>query len=257
MPLMITPSTGRRLAAMGRGRRWEWRLQPLLARELADALPRQPFGWQVQAAVERLRSGAGSSVLPPVLRTFGISSLAPVQVQLLRPCPAALMFRCICRPRAATSGSAAGPVASSSAMPGPFLLMAFGQQAPRLERPSAAWGLNFSSFSRAAARASWESCGRAICSPIPSRYRSAGRSPSLLDQLQQQLLEPDRRTVDATSCGRFPAVPVGSRPMARGALIRDRALQWLAADPSLEPRDVLVMTPQIDHALAQLGLQRS
>ena len=28
--------------------------------------------------------------------------------------------------------------------------------------------------------------------------------------------------------------------------MRDRILQWLAADPELEPRDVLVMTPQID-----------
>ena len=28
--------------------------------------------------------------------------------------------------------------------------------------------------------------------------------------------------------------------------MRDRILQWLAADPELEPRDVLVMTPQIE-----------
>ncbi len=28
--------------------------------------------------------------------------------------------------------------------------------------------------------------------------------------------------------------------------MRDRILQWLAADPDLAPRDVLVMTPQVD-----------
>ena len=39
--------------------------------------------------------------------------------------------------------------------------------------------------------------------------------------------------------------------LRQGRTVRDRVLQLLAADPSLEPRDVLVMTPQVD-ALAPL-----
>ena len=59
--------------------------QPWLARQLAASLHRQPFGLQVQSAVERLRSGAvDPQVLPKVIRLFGISALAPVQVELIQ-----------------------------------------------------------------------------------------------------------------------------------------------------------------------------
>ena len=41
----------------------------------------------------------------------------------------------------------------------------------------------------------------------------------------------------------FQAAP---GPWREVQLLRDRILQWLAADPDLAPRDVLVMTPQIE-----------
>ena len=59
--------------------------QPLLVQQLAERLARQPFGLQVHQAVDRLRSGqVDPSTLPPVLRLFGISALAPVQVELVQ-----------------------------------------------------------------------------------------------------------------------------------------------------------------------------
>ena len=74
-----------------------------------------------------------------------------------------------------------------------------------------------------------------------------GRPATLLEQLQQQLVEPgcceslEREHDDRSLL--FQAAP---GPLREVQLVRDQVLQWLAADPELEPRDVLVMTPQID-----------
>ena len=63
------------------GLRW----QPLLARALAERLPCSPFGLQVQQVVERLRNGEDPALpLPERLRLFGVSNLAPVQINLLQ-----------------------------------------------------------------------------------------------------------------------------------------------------------------------------
>ena len=59
--------------------------QPQLVRALAALLPCDPFGLQVHKAVQRLREGdVSAAALPPRLRLFGISNLAPVQVELLQ-----------------------------------------------------------------------------------------------------------------------------------------------------------------------------
>ena len=59
--------------------------QPVLARAIAEQLPCQPFGLQVQQAVLKLRDGQQpAQPLPPRLRLFGVSNLAPVQVNLLQ-----------------------------------------------------------------------------------------------------------------------------------------------------------------------------
>ena len=59
--------------------------QPVLWRLLAQRLPRAPFGLQVREAVDRLRRGdVDPDLLPQRLRLFGISALAPVQVDLIQ-----------------------------------------------------------------------------------------------------------------------------------------------------------------------------
>ena len=59
--------------------------QPLLWRSIADVIPQQPFGMQVRQAVELLRrTDRPMDGLPQRLRLFGISALAPVQVELIQ-----------------------------------------------------------------------------------------------------------------------------------------------------------------------------
>ena len=224
--------------------------QPLLARQLADALPRQPFGWQVQAAVERLRSGAvDAAVLPPVLRLFGISSLAPVQVQLIQALSGSVDVQVYlltpCRDLWQRCGTRRQQLGDAWTDPPDGLWL---QQAPRLEATLGRMGAEFQQLLEGSGENQLGELreGDLFADPVTMAI-SSGRSPSLLEQLQQQLVEPDQ----VTPLGRcadddsllFQSAP---GPWREVQLIRDRVLQWLAADPSLEPRDVLVMTPQID-----------
>ena len=67
--------------------------QPLLWHRLADRLPHAPFGLQVREAIDRLRRGVESAdSLPERLRLFGISALAPVQVELIQALSGCLLY---------------------------------------------------------------------------------------------------------------------------------------------------------------------
>ncbi|HGY5538342.1 MAG TPA: exodeoxyribonuclease V subunit gamma, partial [Prochlorococcus sp.] len=61
------------------------RWQPQLLRLLAERLDAEPFGLQVHRAVAMLRGGEHpAKALPSQLRLFGLSSLAPVQMELIQ-----------------------------------------------------------------------------------------------------------------------------------------------------------------------------
>jgi exodeoxyribonuclease V gamma subunit len=76
---------------------------------------------------------------------------------------------------------------------------------------------------------------------------AAPAAAPLLLQLQQQLADaanpcPLVRSLQDTSL-EFHGCP---GPLRQVQIVRDRLLQLLAADPSLEPREILVMTPDVD-----------
>jgi exodeoxyribonuclease V gamma subunit len=74
-----------------------------------------------------------------------------------------------------------------------------------------------------------------------------GRAPTLLEQLQEQLATGAHQQAlqrsPTDSSLEFHACPGRLRQLQ---IVRDRLLQLLAADPELEPRDILVMTPQVE-----------
>ena len=224
--------------------------QPILWRSLANSLTSDPFGLQVHQAIERLRQDhINTNQLPQRLRLFGISALAPVQVSLvqalsghldveiylLTPCPD-LWQRC---------GSRREQLGADWMVPpdGHWL-----QSAPRLEATLGRMGAEFqqllegSGESQLGARRD----GDLFAGPI-AMADAAGRPATLLEQLQHHLVEGDahsplqRRADDRSLL--FLAAP---GPLREVQLVRDQVLQWLHADPTLAPRDVLVMTPQIE-----------
>ena len=222
--------------------------QPQLVRALAALLPCDPFGLQVQKAVQQLKDGDVSvTALPPRLRLFGISNLAPVQVELLQglsglmaielylltPCPD-LWQRS--EQRRQTLGQA-----WNTPPDGHWLL-----ESPRLEAILGRMGAEFQLLLEGngdCLLGQWDH-GDLFAAPVQIAA-SEQRPATLLEQVQQQLVDgsaPPLTPVGHDSSLRFLAC---AGPWREVQLVRDQILQWLASDPSLEPRDVLVMTPDV------------
>ena len=223
--------------------------QPQLVRALAALLPCDPFGLQVQKAIQRLRAGdVSAAALPPQLRLFGISNLAPVQIELLQglsglmaielylltPCPE-LWQRS--EQRRQTLGQA-----WNTPPDGPWLL-----ESPRLEAILGRMGAEFQLLLEGNGDCflgQWDQ-GDLFAAPIQIAA-SEQRPATLLEQVQQQLVDgsaPSLNPVDQDNSLRFLAC---AGPWREVQLVRDQILQWLASDSSLEPRDVLVMTPDVE-----------
>ena len=79
-----------------------------------------------------------------------------------------------------------------------------------------------------------------ICSPMasasPLRNRRRRAAATQLAEAETDAEDPDHADPPERSVA---AVSGSTRPLAE-AVVRDRILQWLAADAELEPRDVLV-----------------
>ena len=232
-------------------RRW----QPLLYSRLRRSLPREPHGLRAERLIERLRRGAPLPELPPgPLRLFGVSSLAPLQVRLLQalsgrmdvdvylltPCRD-LWIRSAERRRRLRDA-----VALQQPLDGDWMV-----EAHALEARFGRLGAEFQQL--------LEGTGEAQLGAVEERdlfFAPAGRSRQtgepaatpLLAQLQEELADPAAappltRDPGDTSV-EFHPCPGRLRQVQ---IVRDRVLQLMAADPGLEPRDVLVMTPRVEH----------
>lgn len=230
------------------------RWQPLLYRELRRRLPREPFALRVERAVQLLRQRSPVAAAPqPPLRLFGLSSLAPQQVRLLQaisgqrpvdlfllsPCPD-LWRRCGDRRQQLRDA-----LALRDPLDGDWL-----RQAPGLEARFGRLGAEFHQLLEGSGEAQLGESREADLFLLPAT--AAGEGPTLLRQLQEQLADPEGcaplfHQSDDHSL-EFHACP---GPLRQVQIVRDRLLQLLALHADLEPRDILVMTPQVE-ALAPL-----
>ncbi|MEB3199094.1 MAG: exodeoxyribonuclease V subunit gamma [Synechococcaceae cyanobacterium] len=247
--------------------RWQCALYGLLRQRLGC----DPFGLRVSTAIARLRQAASlpEAVLAPLggqLRLFGISSMAPVQVRLLealaRHSPVTLYLLTPCEDlwqrcgerRLARRDALTGSLEIDPSLEQEWLL-----KAPGLEARFGRLGSEFQQLLEGCDGVSegQGSGGSLFCAAASLQRQpqddaaaapdaAAGTAP-LLAQLQQQLADPQqwpRLSLDAADRSlEFHACP---GPLRQVQVVRDRLLQLLAADPSLEPRDILVMTPDVD-----------
>ena len=229
------------------GLRW----QPFLARALAERLPCRPFGLQVQQVVERLRNGDEPALpLPERLRLFGVSNLAPVQINLLQalagrisvelflltPCPD-LWQRSQRRRRQLGEDWTNSP-------DGSWLI-----EAPRLEGILGRMGAEFQLLLEGSGECllgNWEQ-GDLFADPTVMKQGLRSQA-CLLEQLQRQLASGESEPTGlALTQGDQSLLFMGcAGPWREVQLVRDRILSWMATDPSLQPRDVLVMTPDVE-----------
>ena len=245
---------GERLDGRGQPLAPQQHWQPLLMGQLAERLGVQPFGLRVGEAIARLRQWPAGTPLPGLadgqpLRLFGLSSMAPVQVQLLQALSGAVAVELYlltpCRDlwqRLEERPSALAPLGED------WLL-----QAPRLEARFGRMGAEFQQLLEGSGDTqlgAWSEADLFFAPASSAEQGSAHQGPraaSLLEQLQQRLVDPDdqpplRREARDSSL-EFHACPGRLRQLQ---IVRDRVLQLMAADPTLQPRDILVMTPQVE-----------
>ena len=272
--------------------------QPLLVRQLASRLGVRPFGLRVLEAISALKGGdpatlAAARALPSPLRLFGLSSMAPIQVDLLQALSGQLDVEIYlltpCRDlwqRRGPGGLGAGlgrrelldpdqggldrngldhPCGAEDGDPPP--LGSAGGEPWNLEPLGDAWRLGVPSLEARFGRLGAEfqqllegsgetQLGESLQQDLfaaAAAIAEAGtpsqepRPASLLEQLQQALVDPDQgRPLErppGDSSLEFHACPGRLRQVQ---ILRDRLLQLLAADASLTPRDILVMTPQVE-----------
>ena len=220
--------------------------QPELLRRLVDRLGSLPFGVRARELIRRLQGGWRpelSSAQP--LRLFGLSSLAPVQVELLQALSAVRDVELYMLTPCRDLWQRSSPAALSDPLAADWLL-----SVPGLEARFGRLGAEFQQLLEGTGESQlgqWQE-GDLFFAPA-TVARHDGREPSLLEQLQEQLVcgepeaeqpltrEPRDRSLEFHACpGRLRQLQV----------VRDQILQLLAADPSLEPRDILVMTPQVE-----------
>jgi exodeoxyribonuclease V gamma subunit len=215
---------------------------------LAERLPGQPFGLRALQLIRRLQQGwrpAAAAEQP--LRLFGLSSLAPVQVELLQAisaCQAVELYLLTpCRDLWQRRDSAA----SRDPLSADWLL-----EVPGLEARFGRLGAEFQQLLEGSGEhqlGQWRE-GDLFFAPAQVAAEQ-GRSPTLLEQLQQRLASGAAdgeggealQLIPGDSSLEFHACPGRLRQLQ---VLRDRLLQLLAADPELEPRHILVMTPQVE-----------
>ena len=227
--------------------------QPRLFRQLHDRLGRPPFGLKVLTAIERLRGGTAClDRLQGPLRLFGLSSAAPVQVHLLQALasvvPVDLYLLTPCRDlwQRCSDRRRSLDVAIELADPHDLDWLA---RTPGLEARFGRLGGEFQQLLEGTgdSQLAAEETRDLFLLPASAAEHQGLRPPTLLEQLQQQLVETDAwptlTLAPADHSLEFHPCPGRLRQVQ---IVRDRLLQLLAEDPSLEPRHILVMTPQVE-----------
>jgi exodeoxyribonuclease V gamma subunit len=252
-PDMLTAwLAGQPLDAKGRPLPAEQHWQPLLLRQLAERLPQPPFGLRVREAIKQLQQASAkphnsqrqalAEALPNPLRLFGLSSMAPLQVELLQALASAveveLYLLTPCRELWRRRDQAA-----STPLGEEWLLAV-----PRLEARFGRLGAEFQQLLEGTGATQMAQVAeRDLFLGAAAAAELTGRNPTLLEQLQEQLVDPDQRPSLELPAGdhslEFLACPGRLRQVQ---VVRDRVLQLMAADPTLAPRDVLVMTPEVE-----------
>ncbi|AIQ97627.1 exodeoxyribonuclease V subunit gamma [Prochlorococcus sp. MIT 0801] len=224
--------------------------QEILFNLLYKKIKKDPFCIQVEKAIKRLKKDDISKLdYPKNLYIYGISSLAPLQIDLIQafskvinikiylisPCND-LWQRCEAR-RLQFRNTWNTPPDKQ------WLL-----ESPRLEAFLGRMGAEFQQLLEGSGEYQLGNRNEEdIFSLTADIATNKGNKPNLLEQLQQELLstksesiltkeKSDKSLLFLKSPGKYRQVE----------LIRDHILQLIANNKELQPRDILIMTPQVD-----------
>ena len=222
--------------------------QAELWRRLRERLAGDPDpAARLDAACARLREDAALVELPQRVSLFGLTRLPAaslqvlgalaehrdVQLFVLHPSPALWERVAARRPRPATRPAA--PTTSPATCPRNRLLASWGQDARELQLVLRGVGGEVREHHHLARHAGGTLLARVQADVRADRASAGAPLPDAPDA--RPLLDPDDRSIQVHAChGRSRQVEV----------LRDAILHLLDGDPTLEPRDVIVMCPDIE-----------
>lgn len=214
------------------------RWQAELWRRLLEAVPDPPPDVRHATTVERLRSGGADLDLPPRLSLFGHTRLPETEVALLRalgelrevhlwlPQPSAALWHDLAP--IAREGQVPRADDTSAALVGHRLLGSLGRDARELRRTLG---------DLAAEPAGAPPPQRSTLLGLLQGDLRANRAPDAAERASRGTPDPGDRSVQVHAChGAARQVDV----------LREVLVGLLEDDPSLEPRDILVMVPDIE-----------
>ncbi|WP_306204482.1 exodeoxyribonuclease V subunit gamma [Actinoplanes sp. RD1] len=215
------------------------RWQPELWRRLTRQLPEPDPATRLRTVRELLHADPDVSSLPGRVSVFGPTRLPAAHIAVLAalaehrdvhlwlPHPSPALWEAL-RPYAHQRPRLPRRADPTTAVPRHPLLASLGRDARELQLLLAAPGV-----------------------PIEDRHYPAGtdRPATLLSRLQQAIARdepPAATTSDASDDDRSVQVHACHGPGRQVEVLREIVLHLLAADPALEPRDILVMCPDIE-----------
>ncbi len=224
--------------------------QEILFTLLYKKIKKDPFCIQVEKAIERLKKDEVSKQdYPKNLYIYGISSLAPLQIDLIQafskvinikiylisPCND-LWQRCEARRLNFRNTWNTPPDRQ-------WLL-----ESPRLEAFLGRMGAEFQQLLEGSGEYQLGDRNEEdIFSLTANIATNKGNKPNLLEQLQQELLSTKNESIltkeKSDKSLLFLKAPGKYRQVE---LIRDHILQLFSNNKKLQPRDILIMTPQVD-----------
>ena len=227
----------RRRRGVGAEHRW----QPELWRRLRERIGVPDIAARVEGACARLRAEPG--IARPPAAAVGLRPHPPARRPAARPArdrrrprrpplPPAPVARAVVADRGRRRRSCAATTDPTPTLPRSRLLASWGRDAREMQLVLGAGRARRTTTTRSStARTRCWAASRPTSAPTASR-RDA---PAELDE--RPLLDPDDRSVQVHAChGRARQVEV----------LRDAILHLLEEDPTLEPRDVIVMCPDIE-----------
>ncbi len=223
--------------------------QAILFKLLYKKLKKDPFCIQVNKAINILKYNDISSLkLPKNLYIFGLSSLAPLQIDLIQSLSKAIEIKIFiispcndlwqrCENRRLQYGNEWNTASDRS-----WLL-----ESPRIEATLGRMGAEFQQLLEGSGEhqlGEWDD--QDLFSLSANIAINKGQEPSLLEQLQQELLYSENNSFFTKEFNDNSLLFLKSPSKRRQVeLIRDQILNFLANDKTLQPKDILIMTPQI------------
>ncbi len=224
--------------------------QEILFNLLYKKINKDPFCIQVEKAIKRLKKDDISKLdYPKNLYVYGLSSLAPLQIDLIQafskvinikiyiisPCND-LWQRCEARRLQFRNTWNTPPDRQ-------WLL-----ESPRLEAFLGRMGAEYQQLLEGSGEYQLGNRNEEdIFSLTADIATNKGNKPNLLEQLQQELLSTKNESILTKEKSDNSLLFLKSPGKYRQVeLIRDYILQLLSNDKEIQPRDILIMTPQVD-----------